>query len=48
MTAEEYERITLMISIDAEQRALLDVILEELAGNGTTPPQTVASAPSSK
>ena len=34
LTAEEYERITLQVSIDAQHRELFDQILEELSGNG--------------
>jgi hypothetical protein len=34
LTAEEYEHITLQVSIDAQHRELFDQILEELSGNG--------------
>jgi hypothetical protein len=35
LTAEEYERITLQVSIDAQHRELFDQILEELSGSGS-------------
>jgi signal recognition particle GTPase len=35
LTAEEYERITLQVSIDAQHRELFDEILEELSGSGS-------------